>query len=275
MLRARALWVGYLAPLWGGCATSLSSNQPAHVPEPGHAQSEVGFDMSIPTNSVSSIMDAAKALEEVATTRPLTDEEKVTIVRGAAFFTLNPPSVSPHMGIAYAPLRDWEVGLRLAGNSFRVASRYQVLHQTDDGFDLSLGLGFGMAFVQPPLNQILDSVQIADFSRWTLDLPIAIGQRSDWYRWWGGPRLLFSRTGQSIALSLPGEAPVQGRVDGWQAYLGATVGVAMGYDWIFMGPELTLVGLVGGADVTGLTIVDSADVTSLIAHPSFAVMMEF
>lgn len=261
--------------LASGCATSLSTNQPAHVPEQGHFQTELGFDVSVPTTSADKIIDAAQELEEVAATRPLTEAEKAAIVDGAAYLTLNPPSVSPHAGVFFAPLQNWEAGVRVTGGHVRLSGRHQFLHQAEHGFDLSAGLGAGVSFAEPPVDQVLETMAIDQFSRWTLDVPLSIGQKEDWFRWWGGPRLVFSRTGQRISLNLPNETPVQGRVDGWQLYTGVTAGLAMGYDWIFMGPELTVVGLVGNADVTGLNIIESTDVSSFVVHPSFAVMMEF
>jgi hypothetical protein len=242
-------------------------------------QTEVGFDLSIPTKTFGQVVDAAQQLEESAQTRSLTDQEKTEILEGAAYLTLNPPSVSPHAGIAVGLLKNWEVSARITAGNLRFASRYQFLHQDEDGVDLSGGLGFGFAFTNPPLAQVFESMETQRFSRWTIDVPLVFGKHAEWYRWWAGPRMMYAGTNQDLSLDLPNDPTITGTVSGKELYLGATVGVVMGYDWIFMGPELTLVGLLGQADVTaqggGLTADDVVQLGSLIFHPSMAVMMEF
>jgi len=258
-----------------GCSTSLSGNQPAHVPDPGHAQTEVGFDLSVPAETFGEVVDAAQELEEAAETRELTSTEKLQILEGAAYLTLNPPSVNPHAGIYFSPLRNFEVGARIAGGNLRFGARVQLLHQDKDGVDLSTGIGFGFAYLTPPVEEVLEKIEVHSFSRWTLDVPLMVGTKDSWYRWWAGPRLLYASTKQELSLSLPQEITLDGSVSGSELYLAATVGLAMGYDWIFMGPELTLIGLVGSAKVTGLGSTETVEVSGLIYHPSFAVMMEF
>src|SRR6187551_2111950 len=41
-----------LAVSSAACGVGLSSNQPAHVPEKGHAHAEVGVDVSYPTGTI-------------------------------------------------------------------------------------------------------------------------------------------------------------------------------------------------------------------------------
>ena len=55
----RALLVFLLA---SGCATSLSGFQPAHVAPKGHVTAEAGFDVSVPTGTITKAIDAGKTL---------------------------------------------------------------------------------------------------------------------------------------------------------------------------------------------------------------------
>ena len=56
-----------------------------------------------------------------------------------------------------------------------------------------------IAAFTPPVEDVLDTVSIDDFSRWNLDLPVAVGQHGSWYRWWAGPHFSYSSMSQSTA----------------------------------------------------------------------------
>ncbi len=92
-----------------GCATDLSSFQPGHVPEPGHYQTELGTDLSLSTGSIAKVVDAAVALDQASSSRPLSDDEKRRLLAGAANLGMNPPAIIAHMGLAYSPAKDWEL----------------------------------------------------------------------------------------------------------------------------------------------------------------------
>lgn len=165
----------------GGCATALSSFQPAHVPEPGHVQAEFGTDLSLSTGAINKVVDASVALNDAADTRSLTDDEKRRIIAGGANLGMNPPAIIPHAGLAYAPVRNWELSGRIATSGWRLATRYQLLDQSRAGVNMSAGIGIGTALFDPPIHQVLDKLHVVGFSRWNLDIPVAIGQHGSWY----------------------------------------------------------------------------------------------
>src|SRR5688572_148368 len=84
------------------CSTALSSSQPAHVPEKGHVQAEMGADVSIPLGSIDEAIDAAETLEAAAEQRTLSEREQREILEAATHLALNPPAVLMHIGVAYA-----------------------------------------------------------------------------------------------------------------------------------------------------------------------------
>jgi hypothetical protein len=265
-----------LALASGGCATALSSFEPAHVPAAGHVQAEVGVDVSVSTGGIYKIVDAARTLDDTAAQGGmLSDQDKRTILEGGAQLGLNPPALIPHLGVAYVPVERWEIGVRLAASGWRFGVRTQLLQQDQAGIDLTVGFGVGRAAFDPPVHSVLETVEVADFSRWNLDLPVALGRHDSWYRWWGGPRVVYSRMSQSMTLTIPGEPTVTGTVSGSGIYLGGAAGVAFGYRSLFVGPELTVVWLIGRADVTALDVTDSVRLDTLVVYPGFALMGEF
>jgi hypothetical protein len=245
------------------------------VPEKHHVQAELGVDFSLSTGAIGKVVDAAESAEEAADERRLTDAEKLIILEGAASLGLNPPAVIPHIGAAYAPFDGWELGLRLAMSGWRIGARRQLLQQDDSGLDLTIGFGIGGALFDPPIDSVLERIVVDEFTRWNLDVPMAFGQHGSWFRWWAGPRLVYSTTSLTMTLTLPNDREVSGAISGQALYVGGHAGAAFGFRSIFVGPEITLVQLIGDAEVNALGSTTSVDIDSLVVYPAFAVMGEF
>jgi hypothetical protein len=275
----RHLGCGTLCGLLAGCAVGLSSNQPAHVAPPGHAHAELGVDVSYPTGTIPNVIDAAESVDEATQMRAVSDAEKRKIFAGAAAIAVNPPAAIGHFGFDYGVAPHWEIGARLATSGARISTRTQLLNQTDDGVDLSLGLGLGRALFTPPVHSVFESVTVDDFSRWNVDVPVAVGRHGTWYRVWGGPRLLWSHVSQSMTLTLRDpstamELRTSGSVSGQALYVGGYAGAALGYKSFFVGPELSVTYLFGSADVNALGSRDTVSIGSWVVYPAFAVMGE-
>ncbi len=238
-------------------------------------QAELGVDVSVPTGTIDKTVDAAQALEAAAENRALTDGEKRQILEAGVNLAVNPPTVIPHFGLAYAPFEHWEVGVRLAASGWRLGVRRQLLMQETHGVDLTIGIGGGRAAVEPPVDNVLDTVVIEDFVRWNFDVPVALGKHGDWYRWWAGPRFLYSSFSQSATLNLPGESAELAAISGHALYVGGYGGAVFGYRYLFIGPELTLVQLFGNAEVSALGSSAEVDVSSFVVYPALAVLGEF
>ena len=276
-------WLGALpfgcmagACLAVGCAPALSSFAPAHVPEVGHLQAELGTDVSVSIGSVNSLVRASEALDHTASQRALTDDEKRAILVGGANLGLDPPAVIPHLGVAYSPIEHWELAVRLAASGWRAGVRRQLLMQRTNGVDFTVGMGFGRAIFDPPIHSVLETLTVTDFSRWTLDFPITVGQHGSWYRWWGGPRFLYSHTAQTMALSLPiDDITVTGSMSGHALYVGGHAGQVFGYRSVFIGPEFTVAKLFGSANVQALGTTVDLDIGGVVIYPALALMGEF
>lgn len=258
-----------------GCATALSSFQPAHVPKKGHVQTEVGLNISESSGAINKVLDAAEAMDQAASQRSLTDAERRQILEGGAHLGLNPPAFIPHAAIAYAPFEHWEASVRFAATGWRLGVRRQLLVQTESGVDLTVGIGIGSAAFSPPIHKILDTIQVEHFVRWNIDLPITVGGHGSWYRWWTGPRLLYSGMSETMTLHLPYDTTVTGSVAGHGFYVGGFAGTAFGYDTLFIGPELTLVELVGSAEVTAAEATSQVKLNTFIVYPAIALMGDF
>lgn len=271
-----------LLALWTcGCAPALSTFQPAHVAEKGHVQAELGLDVSIPTGAIASLIDAGLVLADVAESRELSDRERQTLFEAGGALALNPPSVTPHIGVGYTALDRWELNLRYTGSAFRLGTRYQLLKRDKDGVDLTAGVGVGRYVVGFPVVSILGIVELEDFTRWQIDLPIQIGTAGTWYRVWGGPRLMVTTFDAGLTVNLPAFTGYPGEHEiasfsGTGLYVGGQAGVALGYKHVFFGFELTLAEIFTGGELSVLgERAVAVDLDSFIIYPSVGLMVEF
>ena len=257
--------------------------QPAHVAPKGHVQAELGMDISIPTGAFSDIVDVATVIVDAADDRELTQQEVDQLYDAAGGLVLNPPSVTPHIGVGYTPVQNLEISLRFATSSIRLGGRYQFLNKERHGVDASVGLGLGYYVLPLPLGDTLRIVELEDFTRYQIDVPLIFGKQGSWYRLWGGPRFMYTHFGTSLKLAIPEvvSKAIVGRSEiasfgGNAFYVGAQGGVAIGYKHVFFGFELTLVQLLssGSLEVLGQNIRD-LDHSSFIVYPALGFMGEF
>jgi hypothetical protein len=267
--------VAVIVTFAAGCATALSTSEPAHLPPKGHFQAEAGVDLSFSTDAINKVLDAAESLDQASAQRMLTDDEKRTILEGGAHLGLNPPAFIPHVGVGYAPLESWEVTARFAASGWRAGVRRQLMTQEGSGVDVALGVGVGSAAFDPPIHRVLATIEVDHFDRWNFDVPLVLGRHGVWYRWWIGAHVVYSLMSENMTLHLQNDTTVTGSVSGRGLYAGGYAGAALGYRSLFVGPELTLAELFGHADVEAMGERTRADLSSLVVYPSIAVMGEF
>jgi hypothetical protein len=269
-----------LLPLASGCAATLSGFQPAHVAEQGHLTAEVGWDVSAPTGTISRTFDAGKTLARAANSRSLNDSERRQVIEAGANLAIDPPAAVMHAGLAFVPIRGWELALRWSSGAWRAGVRHQFLYQDRHGVDLTMGLGVSRFSYEFPIHEVINIIRLDDFTRWSLDIPLLVGKHDSWYRLWGGPRLIFSRYDSAMTLNLPaaGGSPaevVAASVGGNATFVGGQGGFALGYRHVFLGLELTIVRLISHAHLELAGQRQDADLSGLIIYPGIALMGEF
>lgn len=266
-----------------GCSPALTSFTPAHVPQKGHVQAEAGFDVFVPTGTVKDAIEAAETLSAVAENRELTEDEEREVFEGAGALALNPPSATPHLGIGYSPLENFVIEGRYTIGALRLAGRYQFLHRAEHGLDLSAGLGVGRYVYEFPVSSAIPIIELEDFTRYQVDVPVQLGVSGDWYRVWGGPRLLATFYDTELALvypTIPGAGANQpenliATLDGTGFYAGGQAGVALGYKKVFLGFELTLAQFWTSATLDAFGRRLEVDLSSFVIAPGIALMGEF
>jgi hypothetical protein len=177
-----------------------------------------------------------------------------------------------HAGLAYAPVEHLEASIRYAGNGFRLGARYQILEQDKNGVDFTVGLGGARFSYEFPLTEYIPVLKVDDFVRWQLDVPVHVGKRGNWYRWWAGPKLLFTSFNSEVLFQKEELVTFEGKA----GYLGVQGGVAFGYKYVFFGFELTVTQLIGSARGTlASSTKRETDLSTAIIYPSLGLMAEF
>jgi hypothetical protein len=282
-LAAQVLCAGFLVGS-AACAPTLSSFTPAHVAKKGHVQAELGMDISAPGGGLRDVIDTGEQLADAASDQELSSEEQQRMLRAAWTYLLNPISVNAHLGVGVGVADDVEVDGRLVTGGWRLGGRYQFLHQAQSSVDLSAGLGIGRVTQNLDLLDFAGVVDFDDFSRWQFDLPLLVGKHGDWYRWWGGPRFMFTKYESAMAVGLPAipgvfdGASYSASIEGTSSYLGAQFGAALGYKHVFLAAELTMAHFrakgeleTSGADWQGTKI----DISGTVFYPGVALLGEF
>jgi hypothetical protein len=233
------------------------------------------MDLSLPVGPILKTVDAARSLADEAAGRQLSTDEKRKIFEAAVNLALDAPGPAPHVGLAYTAVDRLEIGLRYAGGAARGGVRYQVLSRETSFADLSVGVGVSRYTYQFPVPDVIKVLEVDDLVRWQLDVPVLIGTSGDWYRVWGGPKLLYSTYRTAARLALPGAEIELASARGTALYVGAQGGVALGYKHVFVGVELTLAQLFGGADLEALGQQTRVDTGSFIVYPGVGLLAEF
>ena len=259
-----------------GCAPSLATMQPAHVAPKGHFEVTAALEVGIPTGAIVRTIDAGKTLSDAAAQGSLTADQERRVFDAGVNVLATPPSVGPHLALAYSAADNLEIGLRYAGDGWRAGTRYQILRHQEAPMDLTVGVGLARSVFAIPLADFIPILEVDDFTRWTVDVPILMGTSRSWFRVWAGPKLLWSRFGTTLRLSIPHGDTEQASFEGHATYVGGQGGLAVGYRYLFLGFELTLAEAFGSASVTATSVpaVSPVAFTGFVVYPAFGLMGE-
>jgi hypothetical protein len=266
-----------------GCAPSLATMQPAHVAPKGHMQATAAFEVGVPTGTIGTIYDTGKTLSDVARTNmSLTPDQERQLFDAGVVVVVSPPTIGYHFAGYYTPIDRLELGVRYAGGAWRGGARYQLLHHETGPLDMTVGAGVSYYSYEIPLASYIPVLEVDDFTRWTVDVPLQIGTSRQYYRVWGGPKFLYSHFSTAIRLSIPGvSTPDLASFEGHTLYYGGQAGIAVGYRYVFFAIELTIAGISGVGDVktapvrNGEPLAHNTDISGYIIYPAVGLIGEF
>ncbi len=141
-----------------------------------------------------------------------------------------------------------------------------------------VGVGVARAATAAPVGDVIPALSVDDFTRWTGDLSLLVGTSRSWFRVWTGPKLVCTRFDTRLRAELYMDEQQLATFQGHGLYYGGQGGVALGYEKLFLGIELTPMGLSGTASTSTTTLANGAratDISGFVVYPAVALMGEF
>ena len=270
--------LGLLLVAAAGCAPSLATLQPAHVAPRGHLQATAGLEVAVPTGTLVRAVDAGRTLAQTSKTQMLSAEDQGRLFDAGVTFAVSPVSVVSHFALSYGIYDRTEVGLRYNSGAWRLGGRYQLLRHEEDPLDMVVGAGVARSATSMPVGDAISVVSVDDFTRWTGDLSLLVGTSRSWFRVWVGPKLVYTHFDTSLRETLSMNEQELATFVGHGLYYGGQGGLALGYRYLVLAVELTLMELSGSASTSTTTLATGArttDISGFVVYPAFALMGEF
>ncbi|QSQ25862.1 hypothetical protein JY651_13435 [Pyxidicoccus parkwayensis] len=242
-----------LAP---GCATTLSTMQTARTLEPGQVQVTGGVGVFAPVGNLIRVVDTGidqgeEARDAVDEDRPyeLSEEAQQKLLTAGVALMVAPPGANPELMVRVGVVDRVDVGVRYSGISLRVDGKVLLAHGGEGGrsYDVALGLGAARHFFSSPVLDVLEVVEMGDFSRYDVEVPLYVSADfGDVFKLYGAPKYVYSHTRMDPRLV---DYSKEGKpVSGFDAtlpatvnshFIGSTVGMALGYRYVYLFAELT------------------------------------
>lgn len=236
--------------LFSGCAPALSTLKPATVVPKGHAHAAAGYGVSVPVAGVVSSVGAAKdAVDRSESGEEMSKEDQETVIKTALGMTLNPPSIGSEYQLGYGIAERFEVDVRYALSAWRIGGRYQAIVPEPGGRPLAATVGIGVSryvFDLGVPSFLKPVVDVEDFERWDVDVPVLFGVSHDIFHVWGGPKFVGSYVDARVDVCTQvdtnnGDCLQHARagLNGYALYAAGQAGVALGYKHAWVALELT------------------------------------
>ena len=249
------------ALLAGGCAPALSTMHPATVAPHRSVDAGAGFGISVPVAGVSSAVGTAKDnVERTEDGQPLSDADRDDLIRTSLGLVLNPPSFGSQYRAAYGIADGLEVDLRYALSAWRLGARWQMIRPQGPERPLAGSLGIGVSryvFSLGVPDYLEPIVDVDDFTRWDVDVPVLFGASHDMFHVWGGPKVVASFMSAGIDVCTRIDTAERecverttATLDGNAFYFAGQIGGAVGYKHVWLGAELTTAYVTGEASGT-------------------------
>ncbi len=264
-LRAALVSVSLLTmvTLASGCATSVSTQQTARTLAPGHVQVAVAGAVPVHTSAVAKVIDAASSLgdrfeQAEETGNAISERDQREAFETSLALLLFTPGVSTEFMGRIGVVDNVDVGLRYAGSLLKTDAKWQLLGKPGEPeVALNLGYAYHFGFAASALKSaysLLDYTGLSDYSRHDLDAGV-IASRSwgDWLELYFAGRTIVSFVGldgdiEKVETTLGVDST---DLDSRIVYAGGTAGIMLGYKYLFLNAELTVMKVVFEPNIMG------------------------
>ncbi len=262
--------------------------QPAEPMRPGHVQLQAGMTGNVPASRIVDAVDTVATLTERyvsdSSYKPTEDEQRRALAAGVGL-GLSAPGVNPDIMLRMGVVRHLDVGLRWSGLAAHADAKYRFLATNmpspeqekaeqsnvgdgpDPGFQGSVSLGISKALYGGFVFDALDFLQVGDYSRWNVEVPVIFGTRlGPVGHVWFGPKYIFSTYSLDASLKNIGVVPES---SGVIHHLGGFAGIGVGYKVVFLFAELTIAKMFAEPEILGRP----TDLGGIVVSPAGGLML--
>ncbi len=255
---ALAVLLALLLP-GAGCTTTMTHLAPAKALQPGHMQITVDYSLPIHTNLAEGVVDAAELLEDridKEEVSELTDEEFRTLLDAAfnwaLFLTGGSPEALARIGLAGWETGGLDIGVRFNGTTVKGDAKVEYWRSSNEVWHAALDVGYAYQF--SVVGDLLEYLSLNDWARHDLDIMLPVSaEPGKVFRWYVAPRILVSwinveaKPGAKLLEYLPESLksynPSQYFGDEKMIYWGGTTGIMLGYRYVFVNLEMSVMRL--------------------------------
>ncbi len=239
-----------------------------------------GNNVSVPASRIVDTIDAATNLEEKLRNNPqyqVTAEDRAQYEDAVLGLALNQPGAAADFMIRYGVAKHFDAGLRYSSTGVHLDAKYQFLDGGPTGWHGALSLGVRRHLFSGLLFDVLDKIDINDFSRTDVEVPLLFGRSfrqkiggglSLSGRTWFGPKVIFSKVAVDAKLGTIDETLT---LEDHMYYAGALAGGAFGIAPIELFAEITVLNLVAKPTIASR----QRDLGGIIVMPTVGVQARF
>ena len=265
----------------GGCATTLSNFHPADTLQKNKFHVSYGAGVNLPVSTTGRALFKLLDLnDKIGNNESLTDEEKKDLLRYGLAIAINPPTGSNEFQFRYGLGSGFEVGVKWAISTLITDVRYQFLDTDGEGpsgWNGSIGVGVGYTFFEGVLFDILKYLNIDDFYRVDIRIPLLFGKtfggERKIFHLWMGPMFIASwyMVDEALSMEVSESENMVEETSGWWFYINHQIGGAVGYKYVWLSFELNVAYLYAKATILG----EETDLGGVIVFPLLGVIARF
>ncbi len=270
----------FLIALLTGCASSMSTLQTARTTPKGELDAQLGMGANISSSLIGSIAtlgessaDRARRQIEENDTENISDEDTKNLIGAAVSFGLFGPSPVTEIGFRYGILDNWDVGAKYTSAGPRLETKIQLMSQTKNGFDLSVGISGQRQKYEPPVPSFLEDVlQLEDIVRIDVGLQVLAGKHFGDYAFvYGGPKFVYTNLELNLVQQINEASPDSVTVDDGFLMGGAVVGGGLGWKYVFFMLELNALYYSYDAEILGTSVT----ISGIDFYPTLGMHVQF
>lgn len=266
---------------FGNCATTLTNFHPADTLKKNQVQISYGAGLNFPASTLGEALSTILDLnDKIREGEEITEEEQKKLLKCGLAIAINPPTGSNEFQFRYGFGGKFELGVKWAISALITDLRYQFMDTDGEGpsgWNGSIGFGIGYTFFEGVLFDILEYLNIDDFYRVDLRIPLLFGKTFGGERrifhLWMGPMFMASwyKVDEILGTEVTKDKPLVGKTSGWWYYLNNQIGGAVGYKYVWLSFELNIAYLWASTTILG----EEVDLSGVIVFPILGIIARF